>query len=335
MKKINLLDCTLRDGGYYNNWNFSKSFINNYLETMKVSGIKYVELGFISLKKKKNMGLCYNLSHKTIDALNIPKSLEIGCMINASDMISTNLKKKKLTHLLTYKNNPLFTFIRVACHSREVEKDLDYLNEIKKLKIKLIINLMQISEFDDNQINDIVKKLAKRNVDVIYFADSLGCMNARDVANITRKIKKNFKKDVGFHAHDNLNNAHKNVYAAVKNRVRWIDSTIYGFGRGAGNAKTEYLLNKNFFAKNNLVNNYAIKKLINKRFLKLKEKYGWGYNKYYKLSANLKIHPTYIQEIIKKNISDNKFLNIINILKKQNTKIYDKNLLNNIMNISK
>ena len=51
MKKINLLDCTLRDGGYYNNWNFLKLFINNYLETMKVSGIKYNELGFISLKK--------------------------------------------------------------------------------------------------------------------------------------------------------------------------------------------------------------------------------------------------------------------------------------------
>ena len=335
MKKINLLDCTLRDGGYYNNWNFSKSFINSYLETMKVSGIKYIELGFISLKRKKNMGLCYNLNHKTINAINIPKSLEIGCMINASDMISTNLKKKKLTHLLTYKNNPLFTFIRVACHSREVEKVLDYLNEIKKLKIKLIINLMQISEFDDNQINDIVKKLAKRNVDVIYFADSLGCMNTRDVANITKKIKKNFKKDIGFHAHNNLNNAHNNVFAAIKNKIGWIDSTIYGFGRGAGNAKTEYLLNKNFFPENNLVNNYAIKKLINKRFLKLKEKYGWGYNKYYKLSAKFKIHPTYIQEIIKKNISDNKFLNIINLLKKQNTKIYDKNLLNNIMSINK
>ena len=51
MKKINLLDCTLRDGGYCNNWNFLKLFINNYLETMKVSGIKYIELGFISLKK--------------------------------------------------------------------------------------------------------------------------------------------------------------------------------------------------------------------------------------------------------------------------------------------
>jgi len=281
------------------------------------------------------MGLCYNLSHKTIDALNIPKSLEIGCMINASDMISTNLKKKKLTHLLTYKNNPLFTFIRVACHSREVEKVLDYLNEIKKLKIKLIINLMQISEFDDNQINDIVKKLAKRNVDVIYFADSLGCMNARDVANITRKIKKNFKKDVGFHAHDNLNNAHKNVYAAVKNRVRWIDSTIYGFGRGAGNAKTEYLLKTKFFSQNNIDNVYSIKKLINKRFLKLHKKYGWGYNKYYKLSAQFKIHPTYIQEISKKNVSDNKFLEIINLLNKLKTKIYDKNLLNNIMSINK
>ena len=77
MKKINLLDCTLRDGGYYNNWNFSKSFINDYLQTMKVSGIKNIELGFISLKRKKNMGLCYNLNGKSINALKIPKNLDI------------------------------------------------------------------------------------------------------------------------------------------------------------------------------------------------------------------------------------------------------------------
>jgi 4-hydroxy 2-oxovalerate aldolase len=303
---------------------------------MKVSGIKNIELGFISLKRKKNMGLCYNLNGKSINALKIPKNLDIGCMINASDMISCNLKKKKLTHLVKYKNNLLFSFIRIACHVNEIEKIFIYLDEIKKLKIKLIINLMQISEYDDYQINRIVKKLAKKNVDVIYFADSLGCMNTRDVANITRKIKKNFKKDVGFHAHNNNMNAHTNVFSAIKNGVEWIDSTICGFGRGAGNAKTEYLLNTNFFTQNNIDRNYAIKKLINKRFLKLKEKYGWGCIKYYKLSAKFKIHPTYIQEISKKkNISDKKFLEIINFLNKQNTKMYNKDLLNNIMSVNK
>ena len=335
MKKINLLDCTLRDGGYYTNWNFSKSFINNYLKTMKVSGIKYIELGFISLKKNKIMGLCYNLNKKTISTLNIPKNLDIGCMINASDMISGNLKKKKLTHLLMHNNIPLFSFIRIACHANEIKKIFNYLDEIKKFKIKLIINLMQISEFDDFKINSIVKKLAKKNVDVIYFADSLGWMSASDVANIATKIKKNFRKDVGFHAHNNLNNAHNNVFSAIKNKVEWIDSTIYGFGRGAGNAKTEYLLKTKFFSQNNIDNVYSIKKLINKRFLKLHKKYGWGYNKYYKLSAQFKIHPTYIQEISKKNVSDNKFLEIINLLNKLKTKIYDKNLLNNIMSINK
>ena len=56
MKQINILDCTLRDGGYYNNWDFSKELVNDYLQAISLSGIRYVELGFRSLKKKDFKG---------------------------------------------------------------------------------------------------------------------------------------------------------------------------------------------------------------------------------------------------------------------------------------
>ena len=88
MKDIKLLDCTLRDGGYYNNPSFSKDLVNDYLKAISDSGIKYVEIGFRSLKRKKLNGPNFFSRDNYIDILNIPKNLEIGVMINISEIIS-------------------------------------------------------------------------------------------------------------------------------------------------------------------------------------------------------------------------------------------------------
>ena len=82
MKKFNILDCTLRDGGYYNNWNFSKEFINDYLKSIYNSGINFVEIGFSQIKKQKFKGNCYDVNNKLITKLKIPKNLKIGIMVS-------------------------------------------------------------------------------------------------------------------------------------------------------------------------------------------------------------------------------------------------------------
>ena len=89
MRKLTLLDCTLRDGGYYNNWNFSKDLVNEYLKAIAASGIKFVEIGFRSLKENKLNGPNFFSRDNYIDILNIPKSLNIGVMINISEIISS------------------------------------------------------------------------------------------------------------------------------------------------------------------------------------------------------------------------------------------------------
>jgi len=95
MKELTILDCTLRDGGYYNNWDFSKDLVNDYLKATADSGIKFVEIGFRSLKENKLNGPNFFSRDNYIDILNIPKSLNIGVMINISEIINSKENYKK------------------------------------------------------------------------------------------------------------------------------------------------------------------------------------------------------------------------------------------------
>ena len=95
MNKINIIDCTLRDGGYYNNWDFPNNLVNEYLKAVNAAGIKFVELGFRSLNKKGFKGPNWYTTDSYISHLNVPKKLKLGVMINMSELISEKDKLKK------------------------------------------------------------------------------------------------------------------------------------------------------------------------------------------------------------------------------------------------
>ena len=113
--KINLLDCTLRDGGYYNNWFFNKELINEYLKVMDMIKIDYVEIGFRFLDKAKIKGPCAYSDEKFLRSLKIPENLKIGIMINASDFVGQkniiDLAKKNFK----IKKDSVISLVRIAC----------------------------------------------------------------------------------------------------------------------------------------------------------------------------------------------------------------------------
>ena len=322
MKNLTILDCTLRDGGYYNNWNFSKDFINDYLKTIYNSGIKFVELGFSQIKKNKFNENCYDVDNQLTGKLKIPKNLKIGIMVNASDLISKNYNAKKFKKFINKKKE--ISLLRIACHFDEISKIIPFIKILKNINLKLAINLMQISEQKKTYIVKTLKKLSKEKIDIIYFADSLGCMSFKDVKELILLLKKNCNTQIGFHAHDNMGNAKKNVLTAIKNGSNWIDTTVFGMGRGAGNAKTEDFVTKD---KRKIIN-----QLKKRRFVVLMNKYKWGFNNYYYLSAKYKIHPTYIQKILNiSKISETRILKIINNLKNLNSEKFNLDIYNKLL----
>ena len=218
--KLNILDCTLRDGGYYNNWDFSKDLIEDYLKAMSASKIEYVELGFRFFKKDMYLGPCAYTTSSFLETLNIPKNLKIGIMINAKDIVSNNLSKSEINkNFFEFSKKKEISFIRFACHLSEVSQIIPICNSLNKKGILTAINLMQISEIGDDEIEKISKLVSKSKLDVFHFADSLGNLEPQNIKHISNLIRKNWKKDIGFHAHDNMSRALINGVAAFNSGI--------------------------------------------------------------------------------------------------------------------
>lgn len=320
-----VLDCTLRDGGYYNNWDFPISFVNKYLKAISKTSIKFVEIGFRGIDYgKKNKGKFWYTTNSTISSLKKPKNLNLGVMINASDYITKkgSIDLKNLKKNFHQKKN--IKFVRIAFHFKEYKKALEICKYIKGRGYITGLNLMQISRLTAKEIEQASKLINKVKPDVFYIADSLGDVNEKLLIKINNKIRKFWKGQLGIHAHDNLKCALKNTLKAKKLEFTWLDSTVLGMGRGPGNVKTESLLPAlNLKKGQNEINNF-----IKKYFLRYLNIYNWGTNKYYKLSAKKKIHPTYVQEML----SDDRYKpnDITFVLDKiKNSFFYDPNILDN------
>jgi 4-hydroxy 2-oxovalerate aldolase len=331
MKKneLKILDCTLRDGGYYNNWDFSKELIEEYLYAMSAAKINYIEIGFRFLRKNIYLGPCAYTSSSFLEKLKIPKKLKIGIMINAKDILSSGLTKKEIKKtFFDFPKKNKISFIRFACQLSEIANIIPICNELNKKKITTAINLMQISEVPEHEIEKITKLASKSKLDIFYFADSLGNLEPQDITNISKVIKKYWKKDIGFHAHDNMGRALINGVAALNNGVKWIDSTVTGMGRGAGNIKTEFALLQfsNYLKKNSDIS--LLLKLIENRFDSMKLKYQWGTNPYYYLAGQYKIHPTFIQSMLTElRLDPLEMLSAIDNLKREDGKNFNRNLI--------
>lgn len=297
----NFLDCTLRDGGYYNQWYFNKGFTDKYLEKVEKIGFKNVEIGFRFFETIRTKGLNAYCDPNFIRSLKSSKKINLGIMFNASDLIKY---KNKLNYFNQSIETKRINFVRIACHLEEIKHISFFAKKLKKKKIKVMINVMQISEIKKNKVKKIVHHINKIKPDVLYLADSLGSMNKKNIVSLYRNFKKYWKGPMGIHAHDNIKKALQNSLALKKEGIEWIDSTITGMGRGPGNTKSEDIVKS--FKKNFEYSNFkSFKDYINRYFVPLKKKYKWGTNIYYKIAANFKIHPSYVQTLL----NDKRFRN--------------------------
>tara|TARA_B100000902_G_scaffold213715_1_gene203244 strand:- start:3285 stop:4886 length:1602 start_codon:yes stop_codon:yes gene_type:complete len=296
--KLNILDCTLRDGGYYNNWYFKKDLVNEYLRVMDIIKVDYVEIGFRFVDKIKIKGPTAYSEESFLRTLKIPKGLKIGVMINAADFINNKNIIELAKKIFKPKKKSLISLVRIACHHYEIKEIIPLAKWLKKSGYKVGINIMQIPELSFKEINDSVNQVKKINADVLYFADSLGSLDPKKTKKIINLIKLKWKKDTGIHTHDNMGKALENSLEAIKNKVNWIDCTVTGMGRGPGNTKTEYLILelKRKIEKNEKL--IDLLKLIKNYFEPLKKKYKWGSNPFYYFAGLNSIHPSFVQQML-------------------------------------
>ena len=328
MKKTKLLDCTLRDGGYYNNWDFPKNLVNEYLSTMSKVGIDYVEIGFRSFQSKDFKGPTWYTTESYLKSLTIPQNITPGVMVNAFELITHRLGYLKAIKLMfKHAKKSRVKFIRLACHFEEFSETIKICKVLKNMGYIVTINLMQISEQSEEKIISVTKQAQKIGPDVLYFADSLGGMDPSQISNLVKTFRKNWKGLLGIHTHNNLGKAIANSVAAVNLGVNWIDSTVTGMGRGPGNAQTEYLLIEMENIEKRQTNILPLLNLIKKYFYPMQQKYKWGQNPYYYLAGKYGIHPTYIQEMLTTQFDESEIIVAINQLKRSGGKRYNVDLV--------
>jgi len=298
--KPKLIDCTLRDGGYYTDWDFSHDLISKYLRAMHDVSVDYVELGFRSFADVGFKGGCAYTRDEFIRHLDIPSDLKIGVMVNAGELLDhPDGINSALSALFVYENKSPVTLVRVAFHPAEIDGSLKICAWLKERGYTVGLNIMQIASCTAEEIKDIASQASSLPIDVLYFADSLGQMTQDDVSIIVDNLRKGWKGEIGIHAHDNMGMALANTLQAINDDVLWVDSTITGMGRGPGNTKTELLILELENYRKQPVNFASLLSVIEEYFKPLQSKFEWGTNFYYYLAGKYGIHPTYVQEMIK------------------------------------
>ena len=328
--KINLLDCTLRDGGYYNNWDFDKNLIRDYLDAMDSLQIDFVEIGFRSLKNNHFSGGVAYSTDTFLSNLSIPTGLinKIGVMINGSEIANPKNQIYCLEKLFNSKDQSPVSLVRVACHVNEFKNCLSASKWLKKKGYLVGFNLMQIADRSLEEITELAKEANDYPIDVLYFADSMGSLSLSQLRDITQAFRNGWEKDLGIHTHDNIGQAVNNSIEAINLGISWVDSTVTGMGRGSGNAQTEYLILALANSRRNEGNFIKLLKLIEKYFKEMKKYYGWGTNPFYYLAGQYGIHPSYIQHMLHdKRYNEEDILSVIDYLKIKEGKKFSINTL--------
>lgn len=299
MTQITLLDCTLRDGGYYNAWDFSPDLVADYLAAMCAAGVDIVELGQRFVANTGFKGPHAYTTDAYLRSLPIPAGLKVAVMVNGSDLLGEVALEATLGKLFPARatDSPV-DVVRVACHVHEMERALPAAIWLKDRGYIVGFNLMQVADRSHEEVVAVATEAAGYPIDALYFADSMGSMSPDHCAKIISWLREGWPGPIGIHTHDNMGLALQNTLRAEAEGVTWLDATVTGMGRGPGNARTEELVIALDGKDGRQANMVPLLTLIRKYLQPMKNEFGWGTNPYYFLSGKYGIHPTYVQEML-------------------------------------
>ena len=292
---ITLLDCTLRDGGYYTNWNFDTKMVQELVNALDLSKVDIIELGYKSPVKGGRYRKCNDRFIWEVLDYKLPINSQLAFMVDAKDFIDgKHISYSLIDDVISTKDNSPFSICRLAIKHSEIKEAIKIGEYIKSKGYEIIVNLMGISLLTDKDIKDF-GKLEKIDPQALYFADSYGALEPIRTEQIVELFSK-FNAPTGVHTHDNLGLAFANCLSAINFGATYIDGTLLGMGRGVGNVKTEQLVTYLQYKKLK-GNSTPIQKFIDKWMHKLQSKYKWGFTHNYMVSGLKHIHPLYTQTL--------------------------------------
>ena len=240
-KSFAVLDCTLRDGGYRNNWKFSDAFGKGLVEALSSIEIPYVEVGFVlpeEIVRSKSLGK-YAISNPShLEELDfVARTSKHGVMVNASDFSPSELKRA-----FSNGRQEHIEFVRVAAKPQELDFVGPLIRELESLGLETFLNVMQCHTLIDENLDQVSTIENDTSLSAVYFADSSGSLTPKRLQRLLGEYRTRSSGRIGFHGHDNLGFALSNTLIALEFKDSIVDSTLLGLGRGSGNTRTEQLI---------------------------------------------------------------------------------------------
>lgn len=279
-----ILDCTIRDGGLVNNWDFSEEFVSTLYYTLDKAGVEYMEVGYknspelVDANGSGPWRFCDDELLKRV----IPekRTTKLSALVDIGRVKEEDILPRE---------ESVIDLIRVACYLKDIDKGIALAHVFHDLGYETSINIMAVSNALEYELIEGLKKVNESKIDIVYIVDSFGSLYNRDIMYLIDLFKRALpNKQLGIHTHNNLQLAFSNTMLGKENGVIYLDSSLLGMGRAAGNCPTELLVGA-------LSNpNYEltpILDLLENQMIPMREKVEWGYTIPYAITGLLNEHP--------------------------------------------
>lgn len=274
---MKILDCTLRDGGYYTLWDFPLQIVDSYIEAMNKLPVDYIEIGYRNNPSKEYLGEFGYSPVSTLQHIRKKCTKKIVVMLNEKSTRSENLEK------LLAPIHGLVDMIRIAVDPKNFDRALVLASNVKAMGFEIGFNTMYMSKW--KEYNGFFDQLGELDgiVNLFCMVDSFGGIFPEEVKQIYNEVKAQTNVPIGFHGHNNLQLGLINTLTAIECGVEYVDATILGMGRGAGNLNMELLLT--ILNKQGLDVDFNVLGDVISSFISLYDKYQWGTTLPYMLSG--------------------------------------------------
>ena len=291
MKQIYLLDCTLRDGGYINDWKFGANAIRNITKKIVLAGIEYFEVGFVR-------SCSYDPDYSLFNGNDSVKSMIAPKNPNTKYVGMIDMGKPLDLEQLGHRTPQGFDVLRVIFKKNMIDAAHEYVKTLCNMGYEVFAQAVGTDNYSDKEFVDLIEKFNDLPIAAFYIVDSFGLMKRRDFLRLVQIADHNLREDImlGYHSHNNMQQAMGNASAFADMNLKRdivIDACVFGMGRGAGNLNLELFseyMNENFGK------HYRIEPMLEITDEYLNDIYRenfWGYSLPLYLSAYNKCHPNY------------------------------------------
>jgi 4-hydroxy 2-oxovalerate aldolase len=283
--QIKVIDCTVRDGGLMNKWQFEDQFVRNVYHALSEARVDYMEIGYLSSESafsRDEYGPWRFCAEEDLQRIigDTEKKIKLSAMADIGRIEYDDIPPKSESSL---------DMVRVACYVHQIDKAIALAHHCIEKGYETTINLMAVSTVGLRDLNEALEDLDKSKVPIIYLVDSFGAFYSEHIDTLGAKYFERMPdKTIGIHCHNNQQLAFANTISAIINGVNFLDATLYGIGRGAGNCPLELLLS---FLKNPKFKVRPIIKCIEEDIFPWAKKIDWGYSVPYMVTGVLNQHP--------------------------------------------